>query len=272
MKKKIIILFSLALCISIQAQKAGNYLHFNIGSGLTNLSCKLQDGTQKGQAGYSANVAFSHFFTSQWGFQTGIGLQTYSTLSTINYLESTPAIDNDGDAYIFNANFKNWEEKQQASYLDIPLTGQFRHKFNEKFGLLATAGAKISIPVNATYKTISGEMNTSGDYPQWNVEFTDMPQHGFSSITESYTGNYSLKPTYMAIAEIGGLYKLSKKLDLYAGAYLNYGLNNVLSPDSKQIYQVDAVYNGILSSNQAASVKLQLIGVKLGLYLHIGKK
>jgi hypothetical protein len=272
MKKQIIILLSLFIITLIQAQETGNYLHFNIGSGQHNLSYTLKDGAQQAQGGYTANLAFSHFFTSSIGFQTGIGFQTFNALSTLSLIESTPAVDSDGDIYVFKSNFKNWQESQQVLFVDIPLTAQFKHKFNDKIGLMATAGAKISIPVNATYKTTGGEIVTSGYYPQYNIELTDLPQHGFTTITQSYTGKYSFNPAFMAIAELGGTYKITEKIDLYAGAYFNYGLNNVLKPDAKMLYLLDGTYNGVLGTYQTTSVKPFSIGVKLGLYLKLGKK
>jgi len=272
MKKQIIIFISLVFTTLSQAQETGNYLHFNIGSGQHNLSYTLKDGTQQAQSGYTANLAFSHFFTSSIGFQTGIGVQTFSAISTLNLTEETPAIDSDGDIYVYKSNFKNWQESQQVLFVEVPLTAQFKHKFNDKIGLLVTAGAKVSFPVNTTYKTTGGEIVTSGYYPQYNIVLSDLPQHGFTTITQSYTGKYSFNPAYMAIAELGGTYKVSEKIDLYVGGYFNYGLNNILKPDTKMLYQLDGTYNGVLETYQTTSLKPFTLGVKLGLYFKVGKK
>jgi len=75
--------------------------------------------------------------------------------------------------------------------------------------------------------------------------------------------------TYTAIAELGGIYKISERIDLYAGAYFNYGLNNVLKPDTKMLYLIDGTYNGLLSTYHITSVKPMSSGVKLGLYLKL---
>ncbi len=272
MKKQLILFISLVITTLSQAQESGNYLHLNIGSGQHNLLYTLKDGTQTAQSGYTANLAFSHFFTPTIGIQTGIGIQTFSALSTLNLTESTPAIDSDGDTYIHKSKFNNWQESQQVLFVEVPLTAQFTHRFNDKIGLLVTAGAKVSIPVNATYKTIGGEIVTSGYYPQFNIELTDLPQHGFTTITQSYTGKYSFNPACMAIAELGGTYKLSEKIDLYIGGYFNYGLNNILKPDTKTLYEPDGTYNGVMETNQTTSLKPFSLGVKLGLYLKLGKK
>ena len=272
MQKLISLLISLVIFTYIPAQESGGYFYFNLGSGHHNLSYEPQNGMMTAKIGCTANLAFSCFFTPTVGFQTGIGVQSFNALSTLNLTESTTAIDSDGDQYVFKSNFINWQENQQVLFLDIPLTGQFRKLLNSNLGLLATVGAKISIPLSSTYRTTGGEIVTSGYYSQWNVELTDMPQHGFTTITQSYTGKYSLKPTYMAIAEFGGIYKISEKIDLYAGAYFNYGLNNVLKADTKMLLMLDKTYNGVWSSYQITSIQPFSVGVKLGLYLRPVKK
>lgn len=272
MKKQIIILITIVITAISQAQEIGNYLSFNIGSGQNNLLYMLNEGTQTALYGYTVNLAFNHSFTPGIGFQTGIGVQTFSALSILNLTESTPAIDSDGDSYIFKSNLIDWRERQQVLFLEVPLTVQYKLKTNDKIGLLLTAGAKILIPVNATYKTNGGEIVTSGEYPQYNIELTDLPQHGFTSITNNYMGKYSFKPSYIAVAELGGTYKISEKNELYLGSYINYGLNNILNLDTKMLYQIDGTYNGVLGTYQTESVKLFSIGVKLGLFLKLGKK
>ena len=269
--KQIIIGLSLLICGMIPAQEAGSYLHFNVGGGLNNLAYKIQDGTQKGQAGFTLNAAYSYFFNPQWGIQTGVGLQSFGSISTYNFLSSSPEVDTDGDSYLFKTKYTNWQEKQQALYVEIPVMAQYRHFFNQKWGLMASAGAKIALPLNAGYKSAGGDITTTGYYPQWNVELNNLPQHGFSTVTD-FKGNLSLKPAVIVIAELGGLYKLSPCMDLYVGGYFNYGLNNTITPDTKTIYQKDGTYNGMFASNQVANVLPVSVGLKVGVYLQIGKK
>lgn len=270
MKKQIIIVLGLFIFGALQAQKTGSYLDLNIGGGSHNLNYTLQDGTQKGQFGYTINAGYSYFFTPQWGLHTGIGFQSFNSLSTLNYLSSTPDIDTDGQPYMFKVNYKNWQEKQHAVFLDIPLTVQYKLPVSNKIGLLASMGANVSFPVTSSYEAAGGQFVTTGFYSQYNVELSDMQQHGFSTIDNTLKGNVALKPAFMAIADLGGLYKLTDKIDLFAGAYVNYGLNNILKADTKLIYQPDAVYNGILASTQTKSVTPISIGLKVGIYFHLG--
>ena len=271
MKKQIILVLGLLIVGALPAQEKGSYIDFNVGGGLHNLSYSLLNGTEKTQAGYTLNAGYTYFFTSNWGIHTGLGIQTFNSMSTLNYLSNTQDIDADGQTYQFKANYTNYQEKQQAILIDIPLAIQYRFPLNEKIGLLASIGAMMALPVKSSFKTFGGGLVTTGYYSQWNVELSDMPQHGFSTMTNSFTGNTTLKTSYMGIADMGGLFKMSQRLDLYVGGYINYGLNNVLTPDSKLIYQPNGVYNGILASSQTNNVTPISFGVKIGVYFHLGK-
>jgi len=276
MKKQIILGFGLLLCTAMQmeAQKsiADQYLHFSVGVGDHNLSYNLQNGDHSGRAGYSLNAAYSYFFTPQWGVQAGVGIQSFGALSTLNFQSAEPATDSDGDSYVFRDAYKNWQEKQKVLLFEIPIEVQFRHPLNKKVQLQASLGGKVSFPLQTSYKTVGGEMVTTGYYSQWDAELSDLPQHGFSTYTGSYNGHLSLRPAYTAIVDLGGLYKLSDKLDLYVGAYFNYGLNNIQKTSAKLIYQSDGVYNGVLGSNQTSTIRPVAFGIKVGIYWKMEQK
>jgi outer membrane protein OmpA-like peptidoglycan-associated protein len=271
MKKQIILVFAILIYGALQAQETGNYLDFNVGGGIHNLSYSLLNGAEKGQFGYTINAGYSYFFTPQWGLHTGLGFQSFQSLSTLNYLSSTPDIDSQGQSFTFKANYMNWQERQTALFVDIPLTVQFKLPIAQKFGLLASAGGKISVPFNTGYNSVGGEIVTTGFYKQYNVELSGMPQHGFSTYTNNFTGNLSLKTSCMAIADLGGLYKLTDKTDLYVGGYINYGLNNIYNAQNKLIYQYNGVYNGLLASTQTNNINPISFGLKVGVYWHLGQ-
>jgi len=271
MRRHITIVLILLFCSMLQAQEKQQYLHLTVGGGLHNLSYDLQNGTQSGRFGNSINAGYSYFFTKHWGVQSGIGLQWFNARSTINYFSATPQVDIDGESFEFRANYKDWQEKQQALFLDIPLTLQYRHALSNKISLQGSAGGKISIPISSSYKTIGGSITTTGYYSRLNAELSDLPDFGFTTTTDSYNGKLLLRPSYMAIADLGGLYTLSPKIDLYLGAYINYGLNNALKADSKEIIQLNGVYNGVLASTQTTKITPISVGVKVGIYFRLAK-
>jgi len=270
MKKQLILGLSILIGGSLQAQEAGSYLHFNVGGGLHNLSYDIPNGNINGKAGYTVNAAYSYFFNQHWGLQTGIGLQSFRALSTLNTTTSVTDVDTEGDTYQFRTYYKDWQEEQNSLFIDIPLELQYRFGIGKKTSILASAGVKMALPVSSGYKSIGGQIQTTGYYSQWNVEVTDLPEQGFTTVNNNYSGSLSLKPTYLGIVDLGGLFNLSKKMDLYAGAYLNYGLNKVITANSKSVYQKDGNYNGMFASDQISNVIPVSVGLKVGLYWKLG--
>ena len=271
MKKQLTLALSFLFFNMLQAQEKQHYLHITVGGGLHNLSYDLQNGTQSGRFGNTINAGYNYFFTQHWGIQSGLGLQWFNARSTVNYLSAIPQVDIDGESFEFRAVYNNWREKQQALFMDVPLTMQYRHALSNKISLQGSAGGKISIPISSSYETTGGSITTTGYYSRLNAELSDFPEFGFTTTTNSYSGKLSLRPSYMAVADFGGLYALSPKIDLYLGAYFNYGLNNALKAKSVEIYQLDGVYNGVLASTQTTKVNPVSVGIKVGIYFRINK-
>ena len=270
MKKHLIIALTLFLSSNLKAQENGSYLYANVGGGFHNLSYGLKNGNEQGRLGYSFLAGYGFNFSNHWGLQTGIGLQSFNPVATLNYLTVAPSVDADGTAYDYKTNYLNWKEKQQLLYLDLPLGLQYRFHLKDKIQILATAGMKVSIPLKTTYRSIGGEISTTGFYSQYNVELQDLPRHGFNNITDRLTGSVSVRSSYSAFADLGAKYALLDQLGLYAGGYVDYGLNNVAKSAGKLVYQQDGVYNGVLASDQTHSARTIALGLKAGIVWHFG--
>jgi OmpA-OmpF porin, OOP family len=261
----------LLISISLRAQDSKHYLHFDVGGGIHDLNYGVSSGTVKAGYGYSASVGYSYFFGAHWGLQAGVAIQSFEAQSTINGLLTMSAVDSKGDAYQFRNQYTNWQEKQQALFVDLPLTVQYRHFFNKNIGLLVSVGGKVSIPVSGSYKTTGGEMRTTGYYSQWNAELYDLPLHGFTNYSSAFSGDLSLKTAFSGIADVGCLVKLTDKMSLYLGGYLDYGLNSIISARTNPVYQPDGTYNGMLASDLVKNVKPIAFGLKVGICRQMGK-
>ena len=251
--------------VTVEAQNEKQYLSFDLGGGIHSLSYDVPKGSVKSHYGYTATVGYSYFFSPGWGVGSGVGFRSLGATPTLNGLSGTPSVDADGDSYEFRNNFKDWKEDQRVLLLDVPLTVQYRHSISEKVGLLARVGGQVSIPVNSRYKVTNGEMVTTGYYSQWHAELSDLPQHGLSTYSNNFSGTMDLKVAYWGIADVGCTFKLSQQLNFYVGGYFDYGLNTITTPGTKQVYQPDGTYNGILSSDQVKEVKPIAFGLKVGI-------
>ena len=272
MKKQLIILLTLFLCSNLKAQEEGQYLYANVGGGFHNLSYGLKNGNEQGRSGCSFLAGYGFNFNKHWGLKTGIGLQSFNAVATLNYLTVAPSVDADGTAYDYKTNYLNWKEKQQLLFIDLPLGLQYRFHLKDNIQILATAGMKVSIPLKTTYRSIGGEISTKGFYSQYNVELQDLPRHGFNNITDRLTGSVSVRSSYSAFADLGAEYALLDQLSLYAGGYVDYGLNNVAKSAGKLVYQQDGVYNGVMASDQTNSARTIALGLKAGIVWHFGNK
>jgi len=249
------------------------YLHFNVGSGLHDLSSDALNGGKSMKFNYSINACYSYFFPSRlglyaerhWGIQTGIGLQSFGLVSTQNGLSETPDIDTDGDNYTFRIKYNNWKEEQQLLYVTIPVALQYKVGLGVGHKLITSVGLKLALPVIHKYKAEGGKFSTTGYYEKWNLELYDLPQHGFSTFTGKSTGNLFVRPTLFTSADIGDLIKISKFVDLYIGAYVDYGLTNTLKLTDKHW---TGTYKGLFASSEISSVKPIAFGLKMGVYIN----
>jgi OmpA-OmpF porin, OOP family len=269
--KQFVICLCLLVMPLIQAQEKGHYMYFSTGGGFHDLSCKIQNGTEKGGTGFLFNAGYGYNFTQHWGLQTGVGLKSFQSSCTLDGLIVENSTDIDGDVYEFRADYNNWKENQNALYINIPLGIQNRLTLGEKTNLLTTVGCEIAFPMNSKYKVTSGEIVTTGYYSKWNVEIGDAPRHGLTTFTDRYTGAMPINTSYSVFADVGFLRKISYNTDLYIGAYFNYGLNNITDSNNLAVYQPDGVYNGIIGSNQIDKVIPVSIGLKFGLYLKLAR-
>ncbi|MBN1927246.1 MAG: hypothetical protein JW798_15540, partial [Prolixibacteraceae bacterium] len=97
------------------------------------------------------------------------------------------------------------------------------------------------------------------------------PQHGFTTITDRPSGDLDLKTSYSLFADFGWLRKISEKVDLYAGGYINYGINNLIDAKNNPIYQSDGTYNNMLASANTKKVNSMTFGIKVGIRLRAGR-
>ena len=272
MKKLLFISLLLWGTAAAQAQEKSQSLYFNIGSGFHNLKYDLQNGTQKNSMGYTFNLGYNYFFSRHWGFGAGLGIESFNSKATLNYQTNNSSVDTDGESFEFRTKYTDWQEKQSILLLDIPLSLIYQKQTSEKLKFQFSIGPKVSFAMKSNYITEGGTIETTGYYPQYNVVLFGMPQHNFTTLTSFPKNDTSLNPVVSAYGNLGGLYKLTNSLDLYAGVYIDYGLSNMINAQNKLLYQEDGVYNGVFSSGLTNKVKQFAFGFKIGLNLNLGDK
>jgi hypothetical protein len=298
MKKKLIIIITSLVCYTAASSQSSHELAFYGGTGLSALSYTTAVGKTSADFGGQFGVNYNWYFSGNLGIGTGLGLSFYNAQASFARLASKyDTQDMDNVNFEFRSELSGYQEKQNATFLEIPVLLRYRTKGERQF--CAAAGAKIGIPLSFGYKTEGAQLAATGFYAYDNVEF-GLPEHGdkfnhvgFGStpplttavMNESIDANIA----FILSAEVGINWVYSKTFSLYTGVYLDYGLNDIVSPD-----KVDALvaYNATNPQNHATNsmltsryttqsgqvktlvdkVSTLAIGIKLSFVFDVGKK
>jgi hypothetical protein len=166
--KRIIFTASLMLLaiISVQAQEKGSYLTISGSLGMNQFRYEMDNGKMGDpRLGYGGALGYQYFFSRHWGIGTGIGISYYSTRAKynnsftnekdkpINHYQFDNRVDDDYPGhpqdYSLQLKLSNWQEKQYAYFLEVPLMVYYQTKWGEKqaVGLYAGLGAKVQFPI-----------------------------------------------------------------------------------------------------------------------------
>jgi len=244
----------------------------------------------------SLELRYAFFFAPKWGISLGAGVSDFSAKATLN-MEGViphyndPSFDPSGHQY-YDLYYKteNLKEKQQIRALEIPLQFHFENRpANGKIGLFAGLGAKAYLPIitaQSVFSQADGTLTVTGYESFTDTWFTDAPHFGRQDVRTT-PATVKLNYSVDAIADFGGLFRLSDACDLYAGIHAGYGLMDILpkQADKKDVITPERsnlfVINSLLATNMLAEYNksnLQKVdekwnrwqaGIKIGIHFKI---
>ncbi len=200
------------------------------GAGVSGLNYSINKGTRSIKPGFQAGVGYTHFLNTHWGIATGLELGYCHTKARLdpNTVFASYEVDSEGNAFEYRVKTKAYQERQNLYAVNIPLLLQFQSSSKHKAQFYSLAGVKLSLPVSSRYKTHADEISAAGYYPDVNAEITNLPAHGFGTLTNwKKEGAYNFNLAYALSAEAGTKLRLSTRSYLYAGLYVDYGLNDL---------------------------------------------
>lgn len=267
MKTKQYILIISALCLACTIANAQNTkkLEFGINGfyGLSGLSGSLTNGSISPGLSYHLSVDGKFFFTRTFGAGIGAGYASYASKADLSsYVSNTQTVDDVNENFEYRITASGVKEDIELSAIEIPIFLSYRKPLSEKLGINANVGLKVSLPITATYQCTEGTLETKGYYASNNVEYANMPNHGFETIDKiSYSGKLSTTMAYSLFGNIGITIPMGK-MGLNLGFYGSYGLNSVLKAASKLLIDYPGNYNSLSSLSE----KVSLIngGVRIG--------
>jgi len=260
------------------------------GGGLSSLDYSVTTAAKWFCAGKHNNGFGGHFglgynysFSNNLSITTGFEYARYRARFNADSLYSvhSNAIDiEDGSFFEYRSIVTKYDEKQNASFLQIPIMVQY--EFGNQKQFFVAGGVKFALPLSGKHNYKANTFNNSGYYSEENYEYEKQLFVGFGEFNNRASkGAFELKTAYLTSFEAGGIIKMFDDVwSLYIGAYFDYALNNTVNLQSLPLveYNSENPYNFTLNSvtnsqyihndlNQSFTNKINpiAIGVKLRL-------
>jgi len=226
--------------------------------------------------GFNAGLRYAYYLNENISLSLGAEYQVYTGQSKFTTLGGQySATDAESESFQFRYSAVNFREKQNLSYINVPIAIQFETQGSTRFFI--AAGAKVGFALKSTYESSAENLTTSGYYPQYNVELFNPAFAGFASTNDfkSSKQDFDTKVSYSATFETGIKQTVGDKSAVYLGVYVDYGLNNVFDKTvDKNLIQynpdlpVQLKHNSVYDSGLARDMRLVSFGLKLRFAMH----
>jgi OmpA-OmpF porin, OOP family len=259
---------------AIITQAGAQGVEIVLNGGLQGTQYPLQNGQNQQMPGGSLGLNYTFLLDSRWGLVTGISGGLYRTQARLqgNSVFTSYQVDDAGSAFQYSIKTEGYKETQQFFAASIPLMLQY-HTAGAGAQWYFDGGGKIFVPFNTSIQVSAEKLSLSGYFPDFNVNVSNLPQHGFGTITGwKASASSKLKPAAALSAATGISFSLSPGTRLYTGLYFDYGLTGLkekndsmplVTYSSKGITGVQA--GSVLNMPNAGRVTLFSFGLQLRL-------
>lgn len=286
MNKYIIVILALFVyspCF-LRAQSKSEFT-VSLGAGSSALKYQSDKSQSKSGTGGLFGIGYSSYFNRMIGISFGLeaGMFTGSIApGNLSDEQQIPAPTGLSGNFLLRANYEGLKEKQTAVMLQIPVMLQLRFPLDVKNSFFLGAGIKAGFPVSAKWNQNADKLTTTGYSEYTNQQYVDMPNHGFSTYSGiSASGKLELKSPVLLALEGGLKFGIGEGKYLYAGIYLDYGLNDIYKSSAKTAlldYNTasppDYSYHSILTTNRYSAsegIKPFAVGIKIKMGIGSGK-
>lgn len=201
-----------------------------LGYGLTSPQASLK-ASQGGSFGYTAHVGYALFFNRYIGIGLGADISRYGANARLEGEYVWQGVtDTDGERYDHRTQLTGWQDKQEITFLEIPLALYITIPTSSRMAVSMEVGARYGLPISSASR-FGGTLTHYGTYDPWGVlTLRNMPNHGFYTETK-FAGNNTLQTNSVisAFLKAGIQVRLSKHTALIAHLYANYGITNAIT-------------------------------------------
>jgi len=251
-------------------------LNIQLDGGLQGTHYTLSNGKVQPQPAGSLGVGYSFRLGGTVDLLTGVAGGIYRTKATLRdgVISSTYQVDDAGSAFQYNVKATGYQEMQRFYAVSVPLLLQY-HTQDPLLQWYFDAGGKVVVPFGSNTQVSAGQLTLSGYYPDYNIEVSNLPQHGFGTVNgwKANTTSTQLKPSVAVSAATGVSFSLAPQTRLYAGVYADYGLTGVAKKGSSRVPLVGYNSSGVngvkagsvLNSGTTGTVSLLSFGLQVRL-------
>jgi len=274
-------IIGIAVCFAaIIARANAQEFGIELNGGWQGMRYSLKGGQAKLLPAGSLGLNYTFRLSDHLGLLTGVTGGVYRTQATLQdgKVFTYGAVDDVGSAFQYRLKFTGYKETQRFIAASIPLLLQY-HTGGAGMQFYINGGAKLFIPFNTNAQISAKHADITGYYPDFNVELSDLPQHGFGALDNwETTSTLKIKPAGALSAGAGMIFRLSSGLSLYTGLFVDYGLTN-LKDDKDTLPLItyapkgakETQANSILNTQYAGRATLLSYGLQIRLSFGHGR-
>lgn len=220
----------IVICVmAMIVQTGAQGLNIGLNGGLQGTQYQFPNGQTQLLPGGSIDLTYSFRLGRNINLLSGVTGGVYRTKATLPDAIAVTSyqVDDGGSAFLYSIRTEGYKETQQFYAAGIPLLLQF-HTTGSGIQWYFTGGGKALVPFNSNIQVFAKQLTLSGYYPDFNIEVSNLPQHGFGTVNNWKTNaSTKLKPTAALSAATGVSFSLSSGSRLYVGVYIDYGLTDL---------------------------------------------
>lgn len=242
-KRLLLLVIGLLLSFHVSAQYSRRPYHIKdhqlgvgLGGGLYTNRGSIPFGFYDyGNVSFDVEFNYQYRFSYNKNWKVGIAIgyeQTKFAVGRGNITDNTGAVDFEGDPFIFKYYAKKYKETWNINQLNIPLT--IEYSTSGEVAFYFRTGIKYSIQLKNKTDLEYSNLETSGYFPQWDVELIEPRFAGFGSFEQLKSSEeIKLDNRWAWVGEFGVKQKLLFSQQLYIGLYFDIGLNDQAKNISK---------------------------------------